>query len=627
MSCARRQSKRPVRVQSDTPATSDEQPPLERKLLTAVIRQAPVGISIAEAPTGRILALSEKAKELLKRDEVGEGMARYRQYTAFHQDGQPYEVEEYPTVRTLKRGEIVEREEMLYRPRGEEELRRLEVSSAPIRHANGDILAAVTIIDDVEDQRRAEERLRASEERLRLVSRATNDAVMDWNLQSDTVVWNEAIETVFGYGEEAREVCGRWWTQRIHPAEAPAVLADLEAAIATGAGSWGAEYRFMRADGSYAHVVDRALIVRDKDKACRIVGSLLDITARKQAETALRESEERLREFGEASADVLWIRNAADGLLEYVSPAFEQVYGARVDDMADGRELASWMEFVLPEDRDAMLANLRRVRSGERVSHEFRVRRPCGEIRWLRSKDFPLLDGEGRVHRIAGIGRDVTEEKRGSERQNMLVAELQHRVRNILAMLRSIARRTAKGSETVADYSQRLESIIAAMARTQALLTKSPGKGADLGTLVLDELRAHNAAERQYRVEGPSILLPPKAAEVLTLALHELATNALKYGALSNADAQLRVSWSVEAQEDAPWLRLTWTETGGEIAEEPRRRGFGTELVTQRVPFELGGRGSLEFGSHALLATIEFPLVPGESILQTDAMRLTEENA
>lgn len=612
---------------NDSSIASDEQPPLERKLLTTVIRQAPVGISIAEAPTGRILALSEKAKELLKRDETGEEMARYEQYAALHKDGRRYAVEEYPTVRTLNHGEIVEREEMLYRPPGEEELRRLEVSSSPVRDGDGSILAAVTIIDDVEDKRRAEERLRASEERLRLVGRATNDAVMDWDLQSDRMTWNDAIESVFGYGADAREGTGHWWMERIHPDEGPAVIADLQAATADGEASWTGEYRFRRADGSYASVVDRSFIVRNNGMATRIVGSLLDITARKKAEAALRESEERLRQFGEASADILWIRNAADGHVEYVSPAFASVLGISMQDIPGGRELARWLEFILPEDRQATIGKLERVRSGERVSHEFRVRRPDGAIRWLRSKDFPLKDRDGRVQRIAGISRDVTDERRGSERQDMLVAELQHRVRNILSMLRSIARRTAKGSESVADYSRHLESIIAAMARTQALLTKCPGAGVDLQMLVADELAAHNTPERQFRAEGPPVLLAPKAAEVLTLALHELATNALKYGALSCSEAQLHVQWSIRPEADKRWLYLSWNETSKHIAGEPKHRGFGSELVTQRVPFELGGRGTMNFAPGSLVATIEFPLVPGESVLQTDAVKLFEENA
>lgn len=122
------------------------------------------------------------------------------------------------------------------------------------------------------------------------------------------------------------------------------------------------------------------------------------------------------------------------------------------------------------------------------------------------------------------------------------------------------------------------------------------------------------------------MLLSSKAAEVLTLAVHELATNSVKYGALSGVEGGLRVTWEAAGEAGAAWLRFTWTETGIVPPEEPRRQGFGTELVTRRVPFELGGRGAIAFEGDRLVATIEFPLLPGDSVLQTDAARLNTEN-
>jgi PAS domain S-box-containing protein len=609
-------------------APADEHPALERKLLAAVVRHAPIGISITEAPSGRILALSDKAKALLGRDDTGVAIKRYADYPALHPDGRAYAVDEYPTVRALRHGEVVEKEEMLLRAvsGGDGSYRRLEVSSFPVRDSHGRIVAAVTIIDDVEERRSAEERLRGSEERLRLVMHATNDAVMDWDLASDRVVWNEAIRTVFGYGEEAMDVPSGWWTERIHPDEAAAILSSLDAARSNGASTWAGEYRFRRADGSYADVIDRALIVRENGEARRIVGSLLDVSDRRRAETALWESEERLREFGEASSDILWIRGAADGRLQYASPALGQVYDFIPDDVPGSDSLDNWAAFVVPEDREATLANFDRVRRGERVTHEFRVARPDGSIRWLRDKDFPLLDDDGRVQAIAGVSRDVTDEKRASERQALLVAELQHRVRNILAMIGSVARRIAKGSESVSDYSAHFESIVASMARTQALLTRSPGAGVDLSQLLLDEVKAHTTLEGQLICEGPTVLLSSKAAEVLTLTIHELATNSVKYGALSGPDGRLHLSWTAAPEGETLWLRFTWTETGVTPPEGPRREGFGTELVTRRVPFELGGRGAMAFDADRLIARIEFPLLPGDSVLQTDAAGIPTEN-
>ena len=188
-------------------------------------------------------------------------------------------------------------------------------------------------------------------------------------------------------------------------------------------------------------------------------------------------------------------------------------------------------------------------------------------------------------------------------------------------MIRSIGRRTAASAESVDDYAHHLEGRISAMARTQALLTREIGRGVDLQNLVLDELEAQAAAPSRYRLSGPDVDLSPTAAEMLTLAVHELATNSIKYGALAQADGRIAVAWAIEDGEagSRPWLRFTWTEHGVRMEEGPRRHGFGTELITGRVPYELKGEGSMDFRETGLAAEIRFPLGNEGSILQTDA--------
>jgi two-component sensor histidine kinase len=223
---------------------------------------------------------------------------------------------------------------------------------------------------------------------------------------------------------------------------------------------------------------------------------------------------------------------------------------------------------------------------------------------------------------VTGVSFDVTEQKLAARRQDLLLAELQHRVRNILAMIRSVVVRTAATSDSVEEYARHLEGRISAMARTQALLTRSPGAGIDLQNLILDELQAQIAQEDQVNCYGPDVLLSPKGAEVLTLAVHELATNSVKYGALSAPGGRIAISWDVDQQLNSPWLSLKWVESGVAVEREGKRQGFGTELITRRIPYELGGKGMMNFGRSGLTATIEYPLRPGDSILQTDAGNL-----
>jgi two-component system CheB/CheR fusion protein len=207
---------------------------------------------------------------------------------------------------------------------------------------------------------------------------------------------------------------------------------------------------------------------------------------------------------------------------------------------------------------------------------------------------------------------------RESERQaRLLLAELQHRVRNTLAVIRSIARRSAETSESVEGYAAHLDGRIEAFARVQAAVTRNPFAGIDLATLLADGLLAVGAheGERVRALMGPKIHLRPKAAETVALALHELATNAVKYGALSAKKGRIAIDWSLAEVDGHPRLVLRWIETGVPLADgQPRRRGFGTELIERTLVYDLGGKSALDFTPDGLHCTISLPGT-GEIIL------------
>lgn len=339
---------------------------------------------------------------------------------------------------------------------------------------------------------------------------------------------------------------------------------------------------------------------------------------RASAEAALRESEESFRQFAEASAAGMWIRDAATLKMEYISPAVGRIYGARPEAVLDG--VQHWAGLILPEDRDAALARLEEARRGEAVVHEFRIRRPDdGAFRWIRNTDFPLFDAQGRVQRIGGLAEDVTEAKLLTEHQGVLLAELQHRVRNIMAVIRSMALRTADGAADVEDYRSLLEGRLLALARVQVLLTRQANAGGSLRDIIESEVGVQAGHRGQFELDGPDIRLSPKAVEVLTLAFHELATNALKYGAFSAPNGRLRVSWATFERRDRTWLALDWTEAGAPSRGPVTRRGFGSDLIEGRIPYELGGTGKVVIGPGGAQCRLEFPLKDGESILETDA--------
>jgi PAS domain S-box-containing protein len=243
------------------------------------------------------------------------------------------------------------------------------------------------------------------------------------------------------------------------------------------------------------------------------------------------------------------------------------------------------------------------------------------DIRWHIRKDGTSVFIEGSVTSLRTehgelrgflkIGQDMTERRAAHRRQETLLHELQHRVRNILATVCSLVVRTGRSSETIQDYRVRLEGRLLALTRTQAHVTSSVAAALDLRTLICDELDAETARWSQCTVDGPAVVLTPKAAEVVGVAVHELTTNAVRYGALSSLSGRVSVSWSVEQELSVPWLRLTWTENGVRT-EATTRRGFGAELITARVPYELNGRCVLQIGETGASAIIEFPLQPAE---------------
>lgn len=335
-----------------------------------------------------------------------------------------------------------------------------------------------------------------------------------------------------------------------------------------------------------------------------------------------RESEERLRLIVENARDYAIFTTDSDGIVTDWREGAEAVFGYSGEEMTG----QSCDILFVPEDRESQQPEKERSTAAE-LGKASDVRwhlRKGGSRVFIDGVSTALRDQDGRLAGFLKIGQDVTERHAADERQRLLLAELQHRVRNILAMIRSVARRTAETSDTVREYAQHLEGRINAMARTQAILSREPGSPVDLEGIVQSELLSVVAQEDKVWCEGPAVCLEPKAAEILTLAIHELATNAVKYGAFSQPAGQLEIRWEIEDRGAESWLVFTWEEARVEGVALDGREGFGTELITRRVPYELGGSGTYELRRGGIRTLIEFPLRGGGSILETGAQGLGE---
>jgi len=344
---------------------------------------------------------------------------------------------------------------------------------------------------------------------------------------------------------------------------------------------------------------------------------------RAKAETALRESQARLTAAFESVPVGVAVMDASGAAVVW-NAEFTRFLPTGKMPSRDPERIERWRAWDA-EGRplDPQEFPGARALRGERVvpGQEMLYTDDSGREIWTSVATVPIRDEGDVVTGLATVITDIDARKRAVERQKLLLAELQHRVRNILAMVRSIVRRTVERGDNVQDVANHLEGRLASLARTQTMLTHAPGAGVSLETLIREELLAQNADEDLITLDGPEIELSPKAAEVLTLAIHELATNATKYGAFAQAGATLELRWRVEqTDEGRDRLRLLWQERGVRIlSAEPRRAGFGTELIRRRVPYELRGTGTLELLPGGIRAEIAFPLSPGPSILATDA--------
>jgi diguanylate cyclase (GGDEF)-like protein/PAS domain S-box-containing protein len=318
--------------------------------------------------------------------------------------------------------------EMLAQPgsAGTQELRVLRAdgawrwveASASNLISDPDIRGIVVNYRDITERREAEAALRERDERFRLVARATNDAVWDWDLITDTLWWGEGVETLFGYATAGGRQQIDWWYERVHPEDHERVVGGVQAAIDRGDATWAAEYRFRRADGSYATVLDRGFVMRDeRGVPARMLGSIQDITERKRAEEALRRNEAALAEAQRIAHLGSWEYDFVTGEVRWSDEVF-RIAGHAPRSFSPTAELM--MAQVHPDDRELVRAALAASRDrGEPFDLDHRIARPDGEVRLVHQQAELVRDADGRPLRRVGIVQDVTERR-------ALEAQLQH---------------------------------------------------------------------------------------------------------------------------------------------------------------------------------------------------------
>ena len=494
--------------------------------------------------------------------------------------------------------------------------RELIVSAHKVlrRDAEGRPAAVLESLTDVTEARRAEAALAASNREAQIAAERVQLALAAgaiigtwmWDLATNHFTADARFARAFGLdpdicraGLRSKEVLAS-----VHPDDLSRVMTVTTKVLASG-GAYSCEYRVRQWDGVYRWVEANGRVDLAPDGTpLRFPGVLLDIERRRAMEAERDRATALLRTVVEAAPGQIYAKDRqgritlANGpVLALMGKSWAEVKGRTDLEILDD-----------PAQAEAVMANDRWVmEQGQTETLEELVGTEGGHPRiWLSTKT-PLRGAAGRVEGLVGVSVEITERKRAEERLRLMVHELNHRVKNTLAIVQAVALQTLRG--TAPAVGRTLEARLLALAAAHDVLTRECWEGADLDDVVAGLLAPHGGREAgRFRVSGPPIRLLPRAALGVAMGLHELATNALKYGALSAKTGHVAIRWKI-VPGTAARFRLTWTERGGPPVAPPARRGFGTRLVERSLARDLDGTAEIDFAPEGITCTIDAPLV------------------
>jgi PAS domain S-box-containing protein len=328
-----------------------------------------------------------------------------------------------------------------------------------------------------------------------------------------------------------------------------------------------------------------------------------------EREAAVRHLAEELSSAADAAEFGSYDYNIKAGTLGW-SRQLKTLLGAEGIDDEPTLDMA--LSFIHPDDRIRAESTIREVIETGREKHEFEFRisrRDDGTVRWILNRGGVIKSSDGSVERVVGVLIDITHRKTAELRQQLLLNELKHRVKNTLSVVQSIASQTIRSRPDPSQFVEAFSSRIASLARSHDLLTQNVWQGAALRDVVESAMKSFQTDDHRIAMSGPDIMLNADAAVALSLLLHELATNAAKYGALSQPDGRLLISWSAAQQSaDPTTTTLLWEENGGPPVKPPQSQGFGSRLV-HAIAAQLNGTVKLDFAPGGVRCQLNFPML------------------
>lgn len=438
------------------------------------------------------------------------------------------------------------------------------------------------------------------------VVQASKDAiyVLSPSLQIET--WNRGAETIFGYspseiiGKSERDLCPR--------SELPA-LDDLVRRVQESGAAVTVDATRRRKDGSKIRVILSLTPIREL--VGRTIGYAVvahDVTERDRAARQLREAMARTSLALAAGRMGTYELDFATNRCSWSDHVYA-IYG--LDKATFEPTIENTSALIHPDDRELIWQNLEAAKLSGSLELEARVRHQDGRYIWIHSRGLVRYDAQGNPQAIFGVIADITERKEAERRQQLLVGELNHRVRNTLATVQAIASQTLRRAKSPDDFVPSFSERIQALSRAHTLLTRTAWQGTELDALIREQLMLGSAD--RISCEGPQVALDPQTALQLALVLHELGTNARKYGSLSVPQGTVDVHWTLEQAGGSSVLHLTWRERGGPPVTPPASTGFGTLLIERSLQQAQGGSSRISYDPEGVTCAIRLPLSPSDA--------------
>jgi PAS domain S-box-containing protein len=498
-----------------------------------------------------------------------------------------------------------------YRIRGDEDVDPvwLAVEGTVVCDAAGAPVHLLGVTRDITKQKHMEENLRNQQRGLQRLLGALPVAIHTTDMSGHITYCNQCAIDLWGrrprMGEDTWFTMGRFYRTDGTPMPRhecpPGIVLEKRELVR------GQEAILERFDGIRVPIMPCPTPLYDETGTMTgVVNMMIDLSDQKRAEEALSDRDAQLQ-IAERAVLVGSFSHDVDSNVLQLSPGLAAIIG--LPEQTTETAVTTWRLRVHPEDLKHLDADRRQAFAERKPEHssEFRVLRPNGEIRWIESRNVISYDNGGCPLRVVGVNIDVTERKSAEHQKALLIAELDHRVKNALACVAAIAQHTRDCSESMDQFLQVFDGRITSMSNTHTLLSRSRWQGVSLVELVGSELAPCSAAGNTI-IEGPDVLIAADAVQPLAMVIHELVTNAAKYGALSNLEGKVSVSWSWRGYGWKPGeLIVVWREIGGPPVIPPARDGYGTIVIRDLIPYELGGKVDCTFSRSGVRCRLEIP--------------------